>query len=49
MFDINKQKIKFCILLELVHCYFDLIFVQQVEMISVDHFKNSEVLRMCEN
>ena len=42
-FNINK-KIKFLHLSELVRCYFDLIFDQQVEVIYYGCFRNSKVL-----
>ena len=45
-FNINKQKIKFLHLSELVRCYFGLIFNQRVEVIYVDYLKNSKVLNM---
>ena len=39
MFNINKQKIN------LLSCYFDLILDQRVEVIFIDRFRNSKVLR----
>ena len=47
MFDINMQEIKILHLSELVICYFDLIFDQQVKVINVDCFRNSKVLIVC--
>ena len=45
MFDINKQKIKFLHLSELVYGHFDLVFSQRVQVICVGCFKNSKVLK----